>query len=80
MGFAIAFQARRPSSFYLARHLCSLAVFGLLHGTAEWAYIFIPSPGVKTGLDIRLRANTPEKIRTRNRWEGPTPPVKIRVN
>lgn len=51
MGFGIAFQARRPSAFYLARHLWLLAGFGLLHGTAEWAYIFIPPSLTAGGLE-----------------------------
>lgn len=42
MGFSIAFQARRSSTFRLARHLWLLSGFGLLHGVAEWAYIFYP--------------------------------------
>lgn len=48
MGFSIALQARRPSTFRLGQHLKLLAGFGLLHGAAEWAYIFL-TPGLMAG-------------------------------
>lgn len=48
MGFSIAFQTRRSSTFRLARHLWLLSGFGLLHGVAEWAYIFYP-PSLEAG-------------------------------
>jgi len=48
MGFSIAFHVRRPSTFRLGRYLWLLAVFGLLHGIAEWAYIFFP-PSLESG-------------------------------
>ena len=48
MGFSIALQARRPSTFRLGQHLKLLAGFGLLHGVAEWAYIFL-TPGLTAG-------------------------------
>lgn len=48
MGFSIALQARRSSTFRLARYLWLLAGFGLLHGIAEWAYIFY-LPGLEAG-------------------------------
>ncbi|MCG0277100.1 MAG: sensor histidine kinase [Thermanaeromonas sp.] len=48
MGFSIALQAKRPSTFRLGQHLRLLAGFGLLHGTAEWAYIFL-TPGFLAG-------------------------------
>lgn len=42
MGFSIALNARRPTTFRLGRHLWLLACFGILHGIAEWVYIFFP--------------------------------------
>lgn len=48
MGFSIAFHVKRPSTFRLARYLWLLAGFGLLHGLAEWAYIFYP-PSLDVG-------------------------------
>ncbi|MFZ5631400.1 MAG: sensor histidine kinase [Bacillota bacterium] len=48
MGFSIAFHVRRPSTFHLGRHLPFLAGFGLIHGIAEWAYIFFP-PSLEVG-------------------------------
>jgi len=42
MGLALALQWRGLSRFLLAQNLWLLAVFGLLHGLAEWGYVFIP--------------------------------------
>ena len=43
MGFGILVRARRGSNLTLGRRLPCLAIFGLLHGTSEWGYIFIPA-------------------------------------
>lgn len=48
MGFGIALQARRSSTFRLGWYLWMLAGFGLLHGVSEWAYIFY-HPGLDAG-------------------------------
>lgn len=48
MGFSILLQTRRRTTFRLGRYLPVLAAFGLLHGCAEWGYIFLsPSLAVE---------------------------------
>lgn len=42
LGFSIALQVRRNSSFTMARSLWLLAVFGFLHGISEWFYFYVP--------------------------------------
>lgn len=42
MGFAIALQNSRLSSLRLARSFYYLAVFGIIHGLADWGHVFIP--------------------------------------
>lgn len=40
-GFGVAVR-RRDSTLPLAKHIGLLAAFGLLHGSGEWLYVFIP--------------------------------------
>lgn len=42
MGLAIMLQRNKSSGILLAKNLRYLAAFGLLHGLAEWMYIFVP--------------------------------------
>ncbi|MHB8928478.1 MAG: sensor histidine kinase [Bacillota bacterium] len=42
MGLAVALQWRGVSRLRLAKNLWLLAAFGLLHGLAEWGYVFVP--------------------------------------
>lgn len=42
LGFAILIQQRKSSRLKLARTLPWLALFALIHGLAEWGYLFIP--------------------------------------
>lgn len=42
MGFGIYLKNRVHSRFYLAKSLHYLALFGILHGIADWGKIFIP--------------------------------------
>lgn len=42
LGFAIFIQRGRTSRLHLASALPMLAFFALIHGTAEWGYLFIP--------------------------------------
>lgn len=42
MGLAIALQSRKRSELALARPLPWLAGFGIVHGLAEWGYLFVP--------------------------------------
>lgn len=41
-GFAVWLHLRDVSNLRLARHLWLLAAFGMLHGAAEWGYVFVP--------------------------------------
>lgn len=42
MGFAILLKNRLYSRFYLARSIHFLALFGIIHGIADWGIFFIP--------------------------------------
>lgn len=42
MGLSIALQSRKRSELALARTLTWLAAFGIVHGFAEWGYLFVP--------------------------------------
>lgn len=42
LGFAIVIQRGRTSRLHLATALPMLAFFALIHGSAEWGYLFIP--------------------------------------
>lgn len=42
LGFAVSLQSRRPSTLTLARPLPLLALFGILHGIADWGRVFVP--------------------------------------
>jgi len=58
LGFAILIQRRKSSRLKLAKTLPWLALFALIHGLAEWGYLFIPlnepylSPGAVQGLRL----------------------------
>lgn len=46
MGMAIMMQSRHHSRLRLARDLRWLALFGILHGVAEWGNVFIPTQSI----------------------------------